>query len=176
MLKTHKFAKCFYYVAVAISFALFCYNAIELFIEYQEEKTGFNQLEHPMDEMEFPAATVCVTELFKNVGNESTADDILQNLQNHTFPLDEIFPNKLEVCQECVIQETFSYKNGLCYTVSTAVKQPKGVGAPVLYLHLNKLYKYQVIFEYELLQDKPNFSYHSFFCMNLEQNYGSKQM
>ena len=147
MFKTQKFAKLFYIVSVAISLALFVYNSIELFIEYGEEKTGFNQIEHPMEAMEFPAVTICATELFKNVDDETNADEILQNLKNHTFPLSEIFPTwpKLRACQGCVVQETFSYINGLCYTVSTAVKQVKGLGMPVLYLLLNKSHKYQVI-------------------------------
>ena len=145
MFKTQKFAKLFYIVAVAISLALFVYSTIELLIEYGEEKTGFNQLDHQSDAMEFPAATVCATELFKNVDNETNADEILQNLKDYTFPLSEIFPTNLPYCQGCVVQETFSYINGLCYTVSTAVKQVKGSGMPVLYLLLNKLHKYQVI-------------------------------
>ena len=123
----------------------FAYNLIQLIHEYNNEKTGFNQLEHPMNELEFPAATVCATELFKNVDNETKADNLLQNLKNYTFSLDEFMPQHLAGCQGCYVQEMFSYKDGLCYTVKTSVKQIKGgPGRPILYLTLNKSHKYQV--------------------------------
>ena len=79
MYKTTKYTtKLFYYVIVALSFGLFAYEALILFVQYRDERTGYNKIEKFVDEIEMPGVTICVTDVFNNVETSTKGQVIYQ--------------------------------------------------------------------------------------------------
>ena len=137
--------KLFYYVIVALSFGLFAYEALILFVQYRDERTGYNKIEKFVDEIEMPGVTICVTDVFNNVETSTKGQDILKNLTNYTFSKEDIFYDFERLGKGLEIQETFHYGDGLCYTLTTSVKQINGgSGKPPLLLYLKNSLKYKV--------------------------------
>ena len=137
--------KLFYYVIVALSFGLFAYEALILFVQYRDERTGYNKIEKFVDEIEMPGVTICVTDVFNNVETSTKGQDILKNLTNYTFSKEDIFYDLERLGKGLEIQETFHYGDGLCYTLTTSAKQINGgSGKPPLLLYLKNSLKYKV--------------------------------
>ena len=143
---TTKYAsKLFYYTIVALSLGLFAYEALTLFIQYRDQRTGYNKIEKVVDEIEMPGVTICVTDVFNNVETSTKGQDILKNLTNYTFSKEDIFYDLERLGKGLEIQETFHYGNGLCYTLTTSAKQINGEsGKPPLILYLKNSLKYKV--------------------------------
>ena len=142
---TTKYAsKLFYYTIVALSLGLFAYEALILFIQYRDERTGFNKIEKFVDEIEMPGVTICVTDVFNNVETSTKGQDILKNLTNYTFSKEDIFYNFERLGRGLEIQETFHYGSGLCYTLTTSRNQTKVSGMPPMLLYLKNSLKYKV--------------------------------
>ena len=138
--------KLIYFTVVAVSLGLFTFTTVDIIVEFYQEKTGFNIVEHAENELELPAATVCITDVFRNV-NETNAREILSNLTAFTFSADHIFYEGYDVMKDkFTIQETFNYQNGHCFTVSTTETQSKnGIArGPLLYLRLKTNHKYKI--------------------------------
>ena len=137
--------KLVYYAIVVGSVGFFVYTVTDVIIEFYQEKTGFNIVEHSETELELPAATVCVTDVFRNV-NKSNAREILSNLTAFTFHADHIFYKGYDALKDWyTVQETFNYQNGHCFTVTTREKQVKnGPPIPILFLKLLKNHKYKI--------------------------------
>ena len=158
MTKKINFGKLLYFTAALISLSLFIFTTGELIVEYSRQKTGFNIVEHDKTELELPAATICITDTFQNVdidGTETSPEEILSNLTAHTFSGNHIFYEDFEKLKEqYAIQETFSYKNGRCFTLTTSENQIKNaIGKPPMYLKLKKAHKYKVRLEIQVLVD-----------------------
>ena len=149
MTKKISFGKLVYFTAAVVSLTLFIFTTIELIVDYSSEKTGFNIKEYDVKKLELPAATIFITDTFRNVdtdGTETSPDEILSNLTAHTFSANHIFYEDFETLKEqYAIQETFNYKNGHCFTLTTSEKQIKNaIGKPPMYLKLKKAHKYKV--------------------------------
>ena len=145
MSKTQRYSvKAVYYLIVALSLFLFSFEAIKLFIQYRTQKTGYNKMEKFVDEIEMPAVTICLTEVFKNLDSMTKGRDVLKNLTKHTFAKEDIFYEFEQLGKGLEVQETFRYDNGLCYTMTTTDKQTKASGKPPLLLYLKKSFKYKV--------------------------------
>ena len=146
MNKKLTFGKFVYFTAAVVSLSAFIFTTVDLIVEYCQEKTGFNIVEHAHTKLELPAATICITDTFRNV-DETNPDEILSNLTAHTFSANHIFYRDFEELKEqYVVQETFNYKNGHCFTLRTSEKQIKNgaIGRPLMYLELKKAHKYKV--------------------------------
>ena len=123
MTKKLNFEKLVYLTVVVGSLGLFIFTTVELFVEYWNERTGFNIVEHIQTELELPAATICITDVFQNVSTETSPDEILSNLTAHTFSADHIFHEDFKkLKKKYIIQETFNYINGHCFTLRTLKK------------------------------------------------------
>ena len=147
MTKKISFGKLVYFTAAVVSLNLFIFTTIELIVDYSREKTGFNIKEYDVKKLELPAATICITDTFRDVDTETSPDEILSNLTAHTFSANHIFYRDFEELKEqYVVQETFNYKNGHCFTLRTSEKQIKNgaIGRPLMYLELKKAHKYKV--------------------------------
>lgn len=158
MTKKISFGKLVYFTAAVVSLNLFIFTTIELIVDYSSEKTGFNIKEYDVKKLELPAATICITDTFRDVdtdGTETSPDEILSNLTAHTFSGNHIFYEDFEKLKEqYAIQETFSYKNGRCFTLTTSENQIKNaIGKPPMYLKLKKAHKYKVRLEIQVLVD-----------------------
>ena len=139
------FGKLVYLSVIVVSLGAFIVTTVDLFVEYWQEMTGFNIVEHVKTELELPAATICITDVFQNVDTDTVPNEILSNLTAHTFSADHIFHEDLKILKEkYIIQETFNYKNGHCFTLRTLKKAEPGIGWPLLYLKLKKANKYKV--------------------------------
>ena len=140
------FGKLVYLTVVVVSLGAFIVTTVDLFVKYLDESTGFNIVEHVKTELELPAATICITDVFQNVDTDTGPNEILSNLTAHTFSADHIFHEDFETLKEkFIIQETFNYKNGHCYTLRSLKQAKAGSGAPQLYLKLKKAHKYKVL-------------------------------
>ena len=153
---TTKYAsKLFYYTIVALSLGLFAYEALTLFIQYRDQRTGYNKIEKVVDEIEMPGVTICVTDVFNNVETSTKGQDILKNLTNYTFSKEDIFYDLERLGKGLEIQETFHYGEGLCYTLTTSNKQINGEsGKPPLILYLKNSLKYKVRTYFSVLFQK----------------------
>ena len=88
MTKKINFGKLVYFTAVVVSLILFIFTTVELIVDYSCERTGFNIKEYDVTKLELPAATICITDTFRDVdtdGTETSPDEILSNLTAHTI-------------------------------------------------------------------------------------------
>ena len=77
-------------IFVFVAYAWFAYFSFMAFLQFQEEKTGLNQVLKPVLELPMPSITFCSQEIFYDVTNETTADNMLQDLEDYVFSKKDI--------------------------------------------------------------------------------------
>ena len=131
----------FTFVSVFSAYGFFIVLSWNSLLEFQEGKTGINQILVHVPELPLPAITVCPKSVSKNVDNETNKEDILQNLSNHTFSWEEVFhPRFLAKIDLWNPHEIFNQRLGVCFSMTFR----KNVTAmDKEYLNFHKGLKYQ---------------------------------
>ena len=107
-------------IFVFVAYAWFAYFSFMAFLQFQEEKTGLNQVLTPVPELPMPSITICSQEIFHDVTNETTADIMLQNLYDYIFTKKDLLGETFfEDSPRWNYHEIFSYQLGLCFTLKT---------------------------------------------------------
>ncbi len=75
------FTACVQLIAVSI----FVVSLIESFQAFTEQKTGYNQFSLQHESLPLPTVTICMQEMFKGVDENTTSEELLGNLEDHTF-------------------------------------------------------------------------------------------
>ena len=136
------------FLLISFAYGIFAYFSLNAFFEYRKELTGINQWLEPVRELPLPTITVCSQEVFKNVGNDTTKEMVLENLSDYVFAWEDLFD---DIFTENTLtfwnpqREIFSNKFGLCYSLS-----PKSAAKPgnfyLSYMFLPVEKRYQVCF------------------------------
>ena len=104
--------------SIFCAYGLFIFFSWSSILEFQEGKTGFNQVLMPVQELPLPAITVCSKSVFKNVDNETFKEEILKNLSNHVFSWEEVFhASFLEKLHMWNPHEIFNPRLGVCFSI-----------------------------------------------------------
>ena len=136
-------------ILVLCSYFCFLYFSIDAFLEYAEGKIGVNQISTPVSKLPLPTITVCSKEGYKNINAENTPDDVLRNLSNHVFTMNDFFhPTFLENLHEWNVHEIFNMRLGVCFSLKSIYYLQRNnkvvVGAyKNTHLRLQKEKKYQ---------------------------------
>ena len=131
-------------IFVIVAHVWFAYFSFLAFLQFQEEKTGLNQVLTPVTELPLPWITICSQEIFHDVTNETTADIMLQNLHDYIFTKKDLLGETFfEDSPRWNYHEIFSYQLGLCFTLRTD-KLYDGRNYFKLFLKLPLDRKYQV--------------------------------
>ena len=134
------------FVSVFSAYGFFVVLSWNSVLEFQEGKTGINQILIHVPELPLPAITVCPKSVFKNVDNETNKEDILQNLSNHTYSWEEVFhPRFLAKIDLWNPHEIFNQRLGVCFSM-TFSKNVTTMNTKFLNFH--KGLKYQASFLY----------------------------
>ena len=128
--------------AAYIWFAIFSFIA---FLDFKEQKTGLNQFLEPVKELAMPSITVCSQEIFHDITNETTADMMLQNLENHVFKKKDLVHENFNLWKLWNLREIFSSHLGLCLTLRIEITY-NGRNHYYFFLRLPPNKKYQVPF------------------------------
>ena len=109
------------FLLIGMAYGMFAYFSLHAFFEYRQELTGLNQWLEPVRELPLPTITVCSQEVFKNVGNDTTKEMVLENLSDYVFAWEDLFD---DIFTENALtfwnphREIFSKKLGLCYSLN----------------------------------------------------------
>ena len=114
------------FVSVFSAYGFFVVLSWNSVLEFQEGKTGINQILIHVPELPLPAITVCPKSVFKNVDNETNKEDILQNLSNHTYKWEEVFhPRFLAKIDLWNPHEIFNQRLGVCFSMTMTLMNKK---------------------------------------------------
>ena len=130
---------------IGVAYGLFATMSINVFFEYKEELTGFNQVLASVKELPMPTITVCSQNVFKNVNNETDTEMVLQNLNDHVYKWEDLFEESIMSATDWNNNhEIFSNTLGLCYSLrSDKLWQPPNFYNFYIFLPIGQ--KYQVI-------------------------------
>jgi hypothetical protein len=135
---------------ISIAYGMFAYFSLNAFFEYNKELTGYNQLVSWSKELPMPTITVCPQDIFKNVSNETTAEMILQNLNDYVYKWGDLFdetmmsnPHNLWDSKHVI----FSNWLGQCYSLkSNTNATANNWQGYLIYLPVGKKYKVSMNF------------------------------
>ena len=100
------------------AFCFFAANIFEIYLEYNEEKTGINRFSVKAESLPLPTVTVCMQDLFKDVDSNTTGEEMLANLANHTYTPTDIFHETFShQIKKWNPREVFS-ESGLCIALT----------------------------------------------------------
>ena len=105
---------------IGVAYGLFASMSINVFFEYKEELTGFNQVLASVKELPMPTITVCSQDVFKNVNDETDTEMVLQNLNDHVYAWGDLFDESMMPGPSSLWNnnhEIFSNALGLCYSL-----------------------------------------------------------
>ena len=111
--------KCIFKLGAYVWFAFFSLCA---FLDFQEEKTGLNQFLKPVKALPLPSITVCSQEIFQNITHETTADNMLSNLEDYLFKKTDLLHENFNKWNVWHLHEIFSANLGLCLTLQTKIE------------------------------------------------------
>ena len=115
-------------ILISFAYGMFAFFSLNAFSQYRQELTGLNQRLEPVAELPMPTITVCSQEVFKNVGNDTTKEMVLENLSDYVFAWEDLFDDIFTENAPTFWnphREIFSNKLGLCYSLS-----PKSAAKP----------------------------------------------
>ena len=117
LLENISLRKVFSFGSLLCAYFCFIYFSWNVLHEFLEERTGISEMLLDVTELPLPAITVCSKHIFKNTNYVTKQDDLLQNLPNHVFKVEEFFhPKFLKHLNHWNPHEIFSSRLGLCFS------------------------------------------------------------
>ena len=119
LLENISLRKVFSFGSLLCAYFCFIYFSWNVLHEFLEERTGISEMLLDVTELPLPAITVCSKHIFKNTNYATKQDDLLQNLTNHVFKLEEFFhPRFLKHLNQWNPHEIFSSRLGVCFSLN----------------------------------------------------------